>query len=184
MEAKIQLPLKRSPIFQRLFYSAAGWRQEGLPPLAPIPMDGQLPDGDWFTNFTSGQLINCQVSLYILDQTSSPRIAWKKASVFNVNDDDEDDSQNFVLIWLISQKRALNVFHLFRMYLSFETEVLNKWSAKDSLWWFLNRDPLNSPLWTTENVGKQNWKWFERLTTTMHLISNNCRNKSKYSNNN
>ena len=58
-EAEIQLPLlKEVSRFQRLFLNLqlVNARQDGLQKFAPIPMDRQLPDGDWST---SGHINSC-----------------------------------------------------------------------------------------------------------------------------
>ena len=57
-------------------------------------MDRQLPDGYCTTR---GRVNSCKVQLkvgcFTLGQTSiNPSIAWKKADVFKINGDDDDDA--------------------------------------------------------------------------------------------
>ena len=59
------------------------------PKFTPIPMDRQLPDGDWST---SGRVNSCKVSPMVGHPglTSLPSSAWKKADIFKLNGDDDD----------------------------------------------------------------------------------------------
>ena len=50
-------------------------------------MDRQLPDCDW----SIGGVNSCEVSPKVgcLPWDTNPSLAWKKANVFKINDDDE-----------------------------------------------------------------------------------------------
>ena len=80
-----------------LSYSAAGWHQEGQSghwKLASKPMDRQLPDSIWsisgrVDSYKDSPKVDC-FNVYP-GQTFNPILAWKKADIFKIKGDDDEE---------------------------------------------------------------------------------------------